>query len=84
MNYFKSNYDNLISYTENQNINSYINFIVEQLFNANKYFNDQEPWKKKNDTKRLNTSTNFHRLYFLIYGLKLTFLFLNILSTTLF
>ena len=52
---FKSNYDNLINYTENQNINSYIDFIVEQLFTANKYFNDQEPWKKKNDLKRLNT-----------------------------
>ena len=33
----------------------YINFVVEQLFSANKYFNDQEPWKKKNDIKRLNT-----------------------------
>ena len=22
---------------------------------ANKYFNDQEPWKKKSDSKRLNT-----------------------------
>jgi methionyl-tRNA synthetase len=25
------------------------------LFEANKYFNDQEPWKKKNDLVRLNT-----------------------------
>ena len=25
------------------------------MFDANKYFNDQEPWKKKNDKKRLNT-----------------------------
>jgi len=32
-----------------------MSFIVEQLFKANKYFNDQEPWKKKNDEKRLNT-----------------------------
>ena len=32
-----------------------MNFIVDQMFLANKYFNDQEPWKKKNDTKRLNT-----------------------------
>ena len=30
-------------------------FIVDQLFAANKYFNDQEPWKKKGDKKRLNT-----------------------------
>ena len=52
---FKDNFDILINYTDSQNINSYVNFIVEQLFAANKYFNDQEPWKKKNDTKRLNT-----------------------------
>ena len=25
------------------------------MFEANKYFNDQEPWKKKDDLKRLNT-----------------------------
>ena len=25
------------------------------MFEANKYFNDQEPWKKKNDKKRLNS-----------------------------
>ena len=28
---------------------------METLFAANKYFNDQEPWNKKNDTNRLNT-----------------------------
>ena len=32
-----------------------MNFIVDQMFLANKYFNDQEPWKKKDDIKRLNT-----------------------------
>ena len=32
-----------------------MNFIVESLFAANKYFNDQEPWNKKSDTARLNT-----------------------------
>ena len=40
---------------DNQNINFYINFIVDALFEANKYFNDQEPWKKKDNQKRLNT-----------------------------
>jgi len=40
---------------DNQNINFYINFIVNALFEANKYFNDQEPWKKKDDKERLNT-----------------------------
>ena len=52
---FKSNFNKLISYVDNQDINSYVNFIVDQLFSANKYFNDQEPWKKKSDVKRLNT-----------------------------
>ena len=37
-----------------QKLNSYIEFIVNSLFDANKYFNDQEPWNKKNDRKRLN------------------------------
>ena len=52
---FKSNFNKLIDYIDNQDINSYVNFIVDQLFSANKYFNDQEPWKKKSDVKRLNT-----------------------------
>ena len=52
---FSDNYNNLISFINNQNINGYMNFIVDQMFMANKYFNDQEPWKKKNDIKRLNT-----------------------------
>ena len=37
------------------NLNFYIEFIVKSLFDANKYFNDEEPWKKKNNLKRLNT-----------------------------
>ena len=52
---FKSNFNKLIDYIDNQDINSYVNFIVDQLFSANKYFNDQEPWKKKSDVKRVNT-----------------------------
>tara|TARA_B100002051_G_scaffold132410_1_gene125875 strand:- start:143 stop:1681 length:1539 start_codon:yes stop_codon:yes gene_type:complete len=52
---FKLKYDFLITNINNQNINIYVNFIQEQLFNANKYFNDQEPWKKKSDLNRLNT-----------------------------
>ena len=28
---------------------------MNSLFEANKYFNDQEPWKKKEDPLRLNT-----------------------------
>ena len=55
LNKYNSNFDNLINYIDTQNINQYINFILDQLFAANKYFNDQEPWKKKTDIKRLNT-----------------------------
>ena len=55
LNQYTKYYDNLIMYSDNQDVNSYINFIVEQLFSANKYFNDQEPWKKKNDKLRMNT-----------------------------
>ena len=55
LNKFDENYNNLINEIDNQNINYYINFVINQLFAANKYFNDQEPWNKKNDIKRLNT-----------------------------
>ena len=55
LNKFDENYHNLINAIDNQNINYYINFVINQLFAANKYFNDQEPWNKKNDIKRLNT-----------------------------
>ena len=39
---------------DKQDINYYIDFIVNSLFETNKYFNDQEPWKKDNNI-RLNT-----------------------------
>ncbi len=52
---FKINFEKLVQNIDNQNINFYVNFIQEQLFAANKYFNDQEPWKKKLDKNRLNT-----------------------------
>ncbi len=52
---YNKNFDKLIKYIDNQDINFYINFIVEQLFAANKYFNDQEPWNKKKDILRVNT-----------------------------
>ena len=52
---YNSNYEILIKNIDSQNLNNYVNFIQQQLFSANKYFNDQEPWKKKNDIKRLNT-----------------------------
>ena len=52
---FKKDYEKISKYIDDQDINSYMNFIVEQLFAANKYFNDEEPWKKKSDILRLNT-----------------------------
>ena len=52
---FTDNYLNIVGFIDKQDINSYISFIVERLFAANKYFNDQEPWKKKDNKVRLNT-----------------------------
>ena len=52
---FTDNLENLRIEIDNQNINYYIDFIVNSLFDANKYFNDQEPWKKKENMERLNT-----------------------------
>ncbi len=52
---YEKEYSKLIDSIDNQNINKYVNFIQDQLFSANKYFNDQEPWNKKEDLKRLNT-----------------------------
>ena len=55
LNKFTDNLATIRTQIDNQNINYYINFIVSALFEANKYFNDQEPWKKKDDKNRLNT-----------------------------
>ena len=52
---YSQNLDKLRLEIDNQNINYYIDYIVNRLFEANKYFNDQEPWKKKDDKIRLNT-----------------------------
>ena len=52
---FNNSYQNLLDYIDDQDINSYINYILERLFAANKYFNDEEPWKKKDEIIRLNT-----------------------------
>ena len=52
---FKTNIDVIRDKIDNQDVNFYIDFIINSLFETNKYFNDQEPWKKKNDIIRLNT-----------------------------
>jgi len=55
LNKYNDNLEKIRANIDDQNINFYIDYIVNSLFEANKYFNDQEPWKKKNDILRLNT-----------------------------
>jgi len=55
LNKVSDNISTLRSYIDNQELSVYSNFIIDCLFEANKYFNDQEPWKKKSDVVRLNT-----------------------------
>jgi len=55
LNKFKENHSKIENAINKQDINFYMNFLMETLFAANKYFNDQEPWNKKNDLDRLNT-----------------------------
>tara|TARA_Y100000816_G_scaffold220523_1_gene165517 strand:+ start:449 stop:1990 length:1542 start_codon:yes stop_codon:yes gene_type:complete len=55
LNKYSKNLDVIRSKIDNQDINYYIEYIVNSLFEANKYFNDQEPWKKKDNIIRLNT-----------------------------
>ena len=55
LNKYSDNLEEIRSKIDEQNINFYIGYIVNSLFEANKYFNDQEPWKKKEDPIRLNT-----------------------------
>ena len=52
---FSTNLDLIRKKIDDQDVNFYIDFIVSTLFETNKYFNDQEPWKKKDDIIRLNT-----------------------------
>ena len=55
LNKYNDNLSQIRDKIDNQDINFYIDYIINSLFEANKYFNDQEPWKKKDDLKRLNT-----------------------------
>ena len=52
---YKENLDKIRYEIDKQNINFYVSYIIDSLFAANKYFNDQEPWKKKNNPLRLDT-----------------------------
>ena len=52
----KNNLSNLINLINNQNLNEYIKTVVSFSFEANKYFNDSEPWSlKKTDPERMET-----------------------------
>jgi len=55
LNRYSDNLENIRNNIDKQNINFYIDFIIKSLFEANKYFNDQEPWKKKENQLRLNS-----------------------------
>ena len=42
-----------------QNLNEYIKLVISFSFEANKYFNDSEPWAvKKKDPERMNSILN--------------------------
>jgi methionyl-tRNA synthetase len=51
-----NNVEVLIEDMNKQDLNNYIKKVVEFSFNANKYFNDLEPWSlKKTNIERMNT-----------------------------
>ena len=66
INNLKDNVPNLIELMNKQNLNEYLKKVVKFSFDANKYFNDLEPWAvKKEDPERMNTI-----LYTVIYQIK--------------
>ena len=55
----RNNLPNLIKLMNNQDLNEYIKMVVSFSFDANKYFNDSEPWAvKKKDPERMKTILN--------------------------
>ena len=59
LNNLQMNLPNLIDLMNKQNLNEYIKTIVSYSFDANKYFNDSQPWAlKKSDPERMNTILN--------------------------
>ena len=55
LNNLRNSLPNLISLMNNQELNEYIKKVVGFSFDANKYFNDSEPWTvKKKDPERMN------------------------------
>ena len=52
----QNNIPNLINFMNKQNLNEYLKLVVNFSFEANKYFNDLEPWAvKKKDPERMET-----------------------------
>ena len=70
---------NLIDLMNNQSLNEYIKKVVNFSFEANKYFNDSEPWTvKKKDQDRMNSI-----LFTIIHQIKnITILLSPIIPTT--
>ena len=59
LNNIKDNVPKLINLINNQNLNEYIKIVVKFSFEANKYFNDTEPWSFKNkQPERMKTILN--------------------------
>ena len=59
INNIKEKIPKLIDLINKQNLNEYIKTVVNFSFEANKYFNDSEPWLfKKKDPERMNTILN--------------------------
>ena len=59
INNIKDNIPKLIDLINKQNLNEYIKTVVNFSFEANKYFNDSEPWLFKNkNPERMNTILN--------------------------
>ncbi len=59
INNIKDNIPKLIDLMNKQNLNDYIKTVVNFSFEANKYFNDSEPWLfKKKNPERMNTILN--------------------------
>ncbi len=55
LNKFSKNVKKIREAIDKQDLNFYMDFIINVLFETNKYFNDQEPWKKKDKPERLNS-----------------------------
>ena len=56
INNIKENLPNLIKLVDNQDLSTYLKKIIDYSFDANKYFNDTQPWSlKKTDVARMNT-----------------------------